>query len=125
MKLGTLVNANFQSALSKLTKSNVPLKTAFILKGALEKVQKELEKYEECRKEALDRLGDKDEEGNLATDENNQIKFSEENLKTFYEEMNELLKTEMDIPTVTVDQLGDKCEITAEELMALGEMIKG
>src|ERR1700677_395586 len=91
MKLGKLVNPNYQAVLKNIAAQEIPLRTAFKLRGIIKFGNDEFLKYEEVRADALKRFGDKNEDGSLNADANGTVKLSEENMKLFVEELNALL----------------------------------
>lgn len=119
MKLARLTDGRFHSALRKLSAQPMPLRIAFKLKGVIAAVEVELKKFDQCRQEALDKFGKKDAEGKLVTKEDNSVEFEDGQLQAFASEMNDLGNADVEIPTVKLDDLGPKAELTVEELTLL------
>lgn len=119
MKLARLTDARFHAALAKLSAQPVPLRVAFKLKGVSAKVQEELKKFEECRQTALDKYGKKGEDGKLVTKADNTVEFEPEQLQAFAAELNDLGQTDLDIPSVKLDELGPKAELSTDEVALL------
>jgi len=124
MELAKIVDPQFQGVLRKLAGQELPLRAAFILKGIINNVNSELKKYDEVRGEVLQRLGEKGEDNKILTNENNSVKLSEENMKLFVQEMNSLLTTNVSIGQINVKDLGDKCSLSASDLLTLDDLIK-
>lgn len=123
MKLSRVANQEFRNCLMRLSKKPIPLKTAFKLKTIIKMVNEEHQKYEECRKEALNRLSEKDENGNIRLDESGRAKLSEENSKLFAKEFKDLLETQLEIPKIKASELGEDLKISTEELLLLEDLI--
>lgn len=123
MKLSKIANQEFRNALSKLLKKQVPLRTAFKLKTILRIVNEEHQKYEECRKDAINRFAEKDEFGLAKIDEAGKVKLSEENLKLFTKEFKDLLDMEIEVPQIKASEFGEELRITAEEVVLLEDII--
>jgi hypothetical protein len=123
MKLARLIDERLHSALTKLSSEPLPLKTAFRLKGITKIAREEYSKYEEVRKEALVRHGLKNEDGSLKVNEHNNVQFSDEGIKAFASELNDLTNMEIELPTLSVGELGDKIVLSAEELEVLEGII--
>jgi hypothetical protein len=123
MKLGKLVDPNYQAILRKLAAQEIPLKTAFKLRGILKVGNDEFAKYEEVRGEALRRLGDKKEDGSLDADANGTVKLSDDNMKIFIDELNALLALDINAGSIKISDLGDKVLLTTQELMILDDLI--
>jgi len=123
MKLSKAIDPQFQIALRKLSTQEIPLRTAFKLKGIVKRVNEELTKYDEVRGEALKRLGDKNEDNSLMVDENGGVKLSDANLKEFTEELTALINTDIDVGTIKLNDLGDKLSMITNELMLLDDVI--
>lgn len=123
MKLARLVDERLHSTLQKLSKESLPLKTAFRLKGIIKLVNEEFNKYDEVRKEALQRHGDKDEAGNLKTDEQGNVKLSKEGMHNFLSELSELTSMDIDCPTIKISELGDNICLTQQDVDMLDGIV--
>ena len=124
MKLNKIVDPQFQGTLRKLAGQDLPLRAAFALKGVINNVNGELKKYDEVRSEALQRLGEKDDNGKVIVNENGSVKLSEDNMKLFISEMDALLTTNVEIGAVGIKDLGDKCSLSASDLLILDDIVK-
>lgn len=124
MKLARLLDDNLHNALKKLSGQPLPLKAAYNLKGIQKKIEQEFTKYEEVRKEALNRHGKKDEAGNLVLGENNTIVFEDDKRNEFFKDLNELVNMEIDVGVISIESLGDKAELTADDMMALDGLVE-
>jgi hypothetical protein len=124
MELNKIVDPQFQGILRKLAGQELPLRSAFTLKGIISNVNGELKKYDEVRGEALQRLGEKGEDGKVLINENGSVKLSEESMKSFVQEMNSLLTTNISVGHITAKDLGDKCSLSASDLLTLDDLIK-
>lgn len=123
MKLARLIDERLQAALDKLTASDLPLRTAFKLKGIIKVAREEYSKYEEVRKEALQRHGQKNEDGTLKINESNNVQFDEAGIKAFAIELNELATMDVALPTISISELGEKIVLSVEDLDALDGII--
>ncbi len=123
MKLGRLVDERLHAALQKLSGERLPLKTAYKLKGIIKKTREEFSKYEEVRKEAVQRDGEKNEDGTLKVDDRNQVNFSQEGMVAFAKELNELTAMDIEFPTITVEELGNSVTLSVEDLEALEDVV--
>jgi len=123
MKLSKLVDPTFQAALKKLSTQDIPLKSAFKLKGVIKQVNEALTNYENVRVDALKRFGEKNDSGDLVVGEGGSVKLSEDNAAGFVKELNELLNSDIDVGSVKVSELGDKLSIGTTELMALEDLL--
>lgn len=123
MKLAKLVDPQFQSVLKKLAAEELPLRTAFALRGIIKRAGEELTKYDEVRADALKRLGDKKEDGELNVDEAGSVKLSEDNMKQFVEQLNVLLASEVSIDSIKLADLGAKVSMSTNDLLILDSLI--
>lgn len=123
MKLVRLTDARLHTALRKLSAMPVPLRIAFKLKGIQARVDEELKKFEQVRLDALDKFGKKDAEGKVIMKPDGHVEFEPEQLKAFAAELNELGQMNIDMPSVKADELGDKVELSADELSVLDGII--
>lgn len=124
MKLSKLVDPQFQVALRKLASQDVPLRSAFKLKGMIKQVNEALAKYDEVRTEALKRYGDKDDNGELVLEQGGKnVKLSEESAQAFVEELNNLLNDEIEVGSVKISDLGNNLSLSTTELILLEDVI--
>lgn len=122
MKLAKLLDDGFNKAMKRLNEQTLPLKTAFLLKGLNKQMQEELIKYEETRKEALTKYGEKDSKGNLLVSENGQVTLNPETRDSFIKELNDLLSVEIQITPISIVDLGD-AKLSVDDLIALDGFI--
>lgn len=123
MKLARLIDPKFQAALRKLNAQELPLRTAFKLKGITKKVQEELDKYEEVRQSALQKYGDKDEQGNLRIQEDGAVALSSDGLRAFVLELNELTSLDIELSSIALTELGEKLSLSVDELLLLDGLV--
>lgn len=123
MKLARLLDENLHLAFKNLKNQKLPAKTAFVIKGIQKRMEEEITKYEEVRKELLNRCGKKDENGNLEVDDKNNVLFDADGQKEFINEMNELINTEVEIGTFTLESLGDKVELSGNDVIDLDGLL--
>jgi hypothetical protein len=119
MKLSNLIDPRFKQAMTSLNQQQLPLKTAFKLKGIINSVDVELKKYEEVRQAALSKYGKKKEDGSLDADENGNIPLEGESAEGFVKELNELLTLEIELPSVSASELGSSVTMSSGELFLL------
>ena len=118
-----MTSKKFKDALGKLLVGDLPLRTAFRLKGMNKMVVGEAEKYEAVRQDLLNKFGKKGDDGKLAVDATNNVQFEAEGIRAFMQALQELSDTDIDIPTLKIDDLGDKIELSAEDLIVLDGFI--
>jgi len=123
MKLGMLVNPDFLESLGSLLTKELPPKTAFKLKGSFKRVQEEIKKYEEVRQENLKKLGKKDDKGELITDKEGKVEFEPGAYEEMVNKLKDLQDLEVEIPSVKLDELGSKIDISVKDLALLEGLI--
>jgi hypothetical protein len=81
--------------------------------------------FNETRMELIKKYGEKDENGELKTDENGNVHIPDEALREFSNELQELLSTEVEINAnkVKLDDLGT-VEFTPSEMAQLEDFIE-
>lgn len=94
LKVGELVNSI--GALQKLSEINLKAKAAWQVVRFLTQADAEYTSYNKARMALLQKYADKDEDGNLVT-ENGTYKLSDVNLTAFNEELTELLLSEIEL----------------------------
>ena len=124
MKLARLIDSGFQNSVRTLMKQPLPLKAAYKLRGVVKKAEAELTQYEEMRKEALQKYGKKKEDGTLDTTETNNVQFeTQETLQVFLKDIGDLTNVDVDMPAITLTELGDDIRLSTEDLMNLEGLI--
>lgn len=123
VKLGQLINPAFQEALGNLAQEKLPATTSYKLKKSLKSLGEEIKTYNDVRTDLLNKFGDKQEDGSLSVDENNNVKFSGDNLKLFSDALTELLNTEVEFAQLKLLELGDKVNISANNLSMLDGVV--
>ena len=99
-------------------KQPLPLKTAFKLKGFVKKIDEELLKYEDVRKDILIRHGMKNPNGTVAI-KNGTVQFEGDGMKNFIKDINELTSIDIELGTISLKEIGDDIRLTTEDLTAL------
>ena len=123
MKLAKIVDPVFIKAINKLNMQELSLKTAFKLKGIIIKTDEERQKYNDVRQAAFDKYGEKDDNGGIKIDNNGQVVMSKESTAAFISEINDLLSMEIDIPTLSVSELGN-VTMSSNELFILDFLVE-
>lgn len=97
-----------KDGLNELLEREIPAKVSYWLARFLEKVNKELTAMDKARMNLVNQYADKDKDGKPII-ENDQYKFSDNNMAEFTKEFNELLDEEFDIDfkPIKIDSLGD------------------
>lgn len=122
MLLALLLDDNLHIALKELSSQKLPIEVAFAIKGIKKKIEEELDKYEEVRKDILARHGEKNEDGSLKIDQDKNVVFAEGKMEEFLQELNELVNHEVDVGKIPIKSLAG-ATITADQLMYLGDLI--
>jgi len=125
MKLSHLSSDAFKTALNKLLSAPLPPKTAFKLKKLTQQLEGDLKIFEDTRNSIVMEFCQKDEEGNPVQNENGTVNLDMEKVAEWQPKINELmsLETTFEIPKVSLDDLGDKVELSAADLFTLGDLI--
>ena len=92
--------------------------TAFKLASIKEAVSKSLVNYDSARQEILIKLAAKDDKGIVVTDDNGLAVLDDDGYKKFSEAVNGLINIDIDLPTLTLEELKD-FRMTANELIAI------
>lgn len=122
MKLSRIIDEKLHLALNRLSKEILPLKAAFKLKKIIETVRREFNHYEEVRKEALMKFGEKNEDGTLKLDDRSNVQFSDAGLQGFAQELKELIELDIEVPTIKTSELGN-INITLADIESLDGII--
>lgn len=118
LKLEDLINST--EALQKLSNTSLKARPAFTVSKMLKEAEKELANFNEVRMNLINKYGEKDEEGKLITDENDNCKITAEHINNFSNELKELVATTIEINAnkLTLEDLGN-ADFTPSEIAAL------
>ena len=122
VKLGVLAQNDFQGALKKLMQSELPIRTAFKLKGLLNRVNEELKKHAELQQAIVDKYADRGEDGNVIVSPEGAVKFSGENLTKAEPELQELFNLEVELDTISAAEL-EKVSLSVRDLLLLDGVV--
>ena len=95
VKISELLNS--VDTLQKLAQKDFKAKLAWQIARLLKEAEKEIQSFNETRMNLIRKYGQKDENGELKTDENGNCQIDSEYVGTFSDELNELLNTEVEI----------------------------
>ena len=95
LTINELLNSTeiLQKLASKELKARLALEVARMLKSA----EKEIQDFNEVRMKLINKYGEKDENGELITDEKGNCKIMQDEIKNFSSELNDLVGTEVEI----------------------------
>lgn len=124
MKLSRLIDPKFKASLTLLNSQKLPLKAAFKLKTIIKKIDEEYAKYDEVRLAALNQYGKKKDDGTLDLDQDGNVPLEGDNAQAFVKELADLVNLEVEIPSLSVSELGDSITISSDELMLLDFLVE-
>jgi hypothetical protein len=101
----------------------LPAKTSFKLKTSVKKMLEALEKYNTTREEALQKHGKKNAEGELEMAGDGNVQFSQDGMRAFINEMTELNNLDVEIPTLSIDELDGVVDLSVDDLILLDGLI--
>ena len=122
VKISSLLNSN--EALQKLAGTDLKAKLAWQVARLLKAAEAELQSFNEARTNLIKKYGEKDENGELITDENGNCKITPNFIDTFSNELNELIDSEVEISAnkISINDL-DNTNFTPSEMTVLEEFI--
>lgn len=124
MKLVMVVSPKFSESLNKLVKAEIPIAAAYRLKTVVVKASEEQKKFEDMRKELIDKHAPKNKKGEIIKDENGSYSVSDKNKEEFFKEIQELLEVEVEFPKIKISDLGDKLQMSVQDLAALEGLLE-
>lgn len=115
---------NGTEILQKLSNTGLRAKLAWQVSRLLKAVDKEVQEFNEARMELIKKYGEKDESGELITDEKGNCKIATTSTDTFTAELNELVESEIEINAnkIKMDDL-ENIDFTPSEMIALEPFI--
>lgn len=123
VKLEDLVNAT--DGLKGLSQKQLKARCAYAVGKILKSADAEIQSFNETRMELIKKYGEKDENGELKTEENGNVRIPPEGLNDFSKELRELLDTEVEISAnkIKMDDIGE-VEFTPAEMAQLENFIE-
>lgn len=123
MTLKTLINS--VESLQKLSNKNLKAKTAFVVAKLIQAADIEVNNFNDARIMLINKYGEKDDNGNLIADANNNVKIIKDDIERFNTELSELLNTPITINAtkITLNEL-DELEFTPQDIIQLEPFIE-
>lgn len=116
---------NSVETLQKIAQKDFKAKLAWSIARLLKSAETEIQSFNETRINLIKKYGEKDENGELITDEKGNCKIMTENVDTFTEELNELINTEVEINANKIDfNLLENIDFTPSDMTALEPFIE-
>lgn len=118
VKISDLLNAT--DTLQLLSKKSLKARLAFSVAKLLKGAEQEIQSFNETRMNIIRKYGEKDENGELKTDESGNCKIEESSINEFSKELNDLIDTEVEISAskMRMEDL-ENLEFTPSEMVAL------
>lgn len=95
VKIADLLNST--ETLQKLSQKDFKAKLAWTIARLLKAAEGEIQSFNDTRMNLIKKYGEKDENGELITDENGNCKINPEEIDIFSKELNELIDSEVEI----------------------------
>lgn len=122
VKIEDLLNS--VDTLQKLAQKDFKAKLAWQVARLLKSAEAEIQSFNETRMNLIKKYGEKDENGELITDENGNCKIIPEDIETFTNELNELITSEVEINANKLDiNLFGDIDFTPSNMAALEPFI--
>lgn len=123
ISLGQLLNS--AEGLRGLSQKPLKARCAYAVGKILKAADSEMSSFNEARMNLIRKYGEKDENGELKSDENGNVHIISESLATFNSELQELLDTNVEINAnkIKMDDIGE-VEFTPSEMTQLDAFIE-
>lgn len=118
VKISDLLNST--ETLQKLSQKDFKAKLAWSISRLLKAAEKEIQEFNDTRMNLINKYGEKDENGQLVTDDKGNCKIENEVLSEFSSELNDLISAEVEINANKIDiALLEDIEFTPSDMAAL------
>lgn len=122
VKIADLLNST--EILQKLSQKEFKAKLAWSITRLLKAAEAEIQAFNETRMNLIKKCGEKDENGELVTDENGNCKIEPNSIESFSKELNDLIETEVEINAHKIPiSLLEDVDFTPAEMAALEPFI--
>lgn len=118
VKISELLNST--ETLQKLSQKDFKAKLAWSVARLLKAADSEIQDFNKTRMNLIEKYGEKDENGELVTDEKGNCKIEDDMIAEFTSELNELINTEVEINANKIDiELLEDINFTPSDMTAL------
>ena len=122
VKISDLLNST--ETLQKLAKQDFKAKLAWSIARLLKAAEVEIQSFNETRMNLINKYGEKDENGELITDENNNCKINPDRMSEFNKELNDLLDMLVEINANKINmELLEDIDFTPSDMAVLEPFI--
>lgn len=123
LKMNDLLNST--ETLQKLSQKELKAKLALSIARLLKEAEREMQNFNEVRMNLIKKYGEKDENGELITDEKGNCKILNDNTADFSKELNDLIETEIEINAnkLKLDDL-ETLDFTPSDMVSLEPFIE-
>ena len=123
VKIADLLNST--ETLQKLSQQDFKAKLAWSIARLLKSAESEIQSFNETRMNLIRKYGEKDENGELITDDKNNCKIKNEVIEQFSAELNELINTEVEINANKIDiKLLEDINFTPNDMAVLEPFVE-
>jgi len=122
MKLSQIINPNLKTLLEKIVKCQMPIASAWRIKGVVREVNDNTLKYKEMHSDLIKKYAKKDESGELVVTDG-RVSVDPANMDLFSAELNELLSMEFEFKKLTFTDLPTSLELSPEEAFVLETIV--
>lgn len=123
IKMSDLLNST--ETLQKLSQKELKARLALSIARLLKEAEREIQNFNEVRMNLIKKYGEKDENGELITDDNGNCKIVPDGVEVFSKELNEAISTEIEINAnkLRIDDL-DNLDFTPSDMAVLEPFIE-
>lgn len=123
VKISSLLNST--ETLQKLANMKLKAKLSWQVSRLLKEAEKEIQEFNEARLALINKYGEKDENGELVTDEKNNCKIDNKFVKEFGSELEELVGAEVELNASKIDMNKlEELDFTPSEMIDLEPFIE-
>ena len=123
VKISDLLNST--ETLQKLSQKDFKAKLAWSIARLLKAAEAEIQSFNDTRMNLIKKYGEKDENGELVTDEKGNCKIGNEVLEEFSTELNELIGSEVEINANKIDmKLIEDIDFTPADMAVLEPFVE-
>ena len=119
MKLSVIVDTRFSQSFQKLMKApGIPVKTLFKLRVVAKAIKDAMADYDNLKNKLVEDFCEKDPEGKPIS-EKGSFRIPTDKIKDYLAAVQEMGAQEIEVSDVSISELGDKIELTPEDITFL------
>jgi hypothetical protein len=123
MKLAVIANPKVREILLELIDSDIPIQASWKIKKMVYKFDEHHTMYKQSELDLIKKYAVLDTDGEMLVGEKGEISVDPANMEKWTAEMTELVNVDIDMPTVSIKDFGNKIDLKPKKLIILDGLV--